>query len=69
MACLRRVAFWRMGETIAVKGTELFYESVGTGDRIVVLGGTALGDSYLRPAMDRLADSIPRDLFRPEGKW
>ena len=47
-----------MGETIVVKGTELFYESVGTGDPVVVLGGTALDHSYLRPAMDRLADSF-----------
>ena len=47
-----------MGGTIPVKGTELFYESIGTGDPLVVLGGTALGHSYLRPAMDRLADSF-----------
>lgn len=47
-----------MGATIPVKGTELFYESIGTGDPVVVLGGTALGHSYLRPAMDRLADSF-----------
>jgi proline iminopeptidase len=47
-----------MGGTIPVEGTELFYESIGTGDPMVVLGGTGLGHSYLRPAMDRLADSF-----------
>jgi proline iminopeptidase len=47
-----------MGGTVPVSGTELFYESIGVGDPVVVLGGTALGHSYLRPAMDRLADSF-----------
>lgn len=43
-----------MGGTVPVNGTELFYETVGAGDPVVVVGGTALGHSYLRPAMDRL---------------
>ncbi|HEY7583044.1 MAG TPA: alpha/beta hydrolase [Acidimicrobiia bacterium] len=47
-----------MRGTVPVKGTELSYETIGTGDPVVVLGGTALGYSYLRPAMDRLADSF-----------
>ena len=59
LTCLCRIAFsGRMGATIPDNGTELFYETIGEGDPIVVLGGTALGHSYLRPAMDRLADSF-----------
>lgn len=42
--------------SVPAAGTELFYWSVGAGPPLIVLGGTALGHSYLRPAMDRLAD-------------
>ncbi|MEO8639262.1 MAG: alpha/beta fold hydrolase [Chloroflexota bacterium] len=42
--------------SVRAGGTELFYWSIGSGLPILVLGGTALGHWYLRPAMDRLAD-------------
>jgi len=44
--------------SVRATGTELFYRSIGSGSPLLVLGGTALGHVYLRPAMDRLADGF-----------
>lgn len=53
--------------SIDAAGSELFYWSIGSGPAVVVLGGTALGHSYLRPAMDRLGESCRVVYFDQRG--
>jgi proline iminopeptidase len=44
---------------ISFGGTHFAYESIGSGRTVVVLhGGPGLGNAYLRPALDRLADEF-----------
>jgi len=52
---------------VSAAGADLFYVSVGDGPPVLVMGGTALGHSYLRPAMDRLADRFRVIYFDQRG--
>ncbi len=45
--------------SVPVAGTDLYYESIGTGTSVIIVhGGPGLGHYYLRPAMDALGDEF-----------
>jgi len=52
---------------VSAAGADLFYVSAGNGPPVLILGGTALGHSYLRPAMDRLSDEFRVIYFDQRG--
>ena len=46
------------GSTIQINGSELFYETIGSGSPVLMMhGGLGLSHDYLRPYFDKLSDN------------